>query len=371
MTTDSRDPQSGFSMVELTVAMLITIIISGAIYALIVSGSNSFRREPALSDRQQNARIALDMVSRDVLSAGQGTPPKLAWIQLFKRGLNGQGPNVAAAMPNGVRSDYLQLIGNDGSCPDLAVCDMGGVSMTTQVAVPGCYGLPGLVLAWDNDGHSSVLFGCSPGKGVTGGDKKCEGVGSDNDNRNGHVVFPTGKDSMNPPGGKLTDPYPCPAGETCEEWGPPTGISPVVLVRYELRVDADNVPNLWRSPFGGEDLTGMDDGKCQGGDGELGTGWEMVARGIEDFQVRYMSQAEYAGSQTWADEPPDTEEDDWGSLVRQVEITMDARTVGQAQLTGESTKNTVTAVRGRLQTVITPRSSLAKLAVASPDPLYR
>jgi prepilin-type N-terminal cleavage/methylation domain-containing protein len=380
MRTESRDPQAGFSMVELTVAMLITLIVSGAIYALIVSGGNSFRREPALTDRQQNARVALDMVSRDVLSAGQGTPPKLAWIQLFRRGLNAAGPNVSYAMPNGERSDILQLIGNDGSCPDMTVCAMKGASMTTQSRLPSCFGMPGLVLAWDDKGHDAVLFGCVPGKG-TNNASHCDGGNENNpDNSpNGHVVYPKGQSDFNPPGGKITDPMPCvdaggsPANN-CPEWEP-TGISPVVVVRYEIRVDSDNVPNLWRSPFAGQDVSAaLEKGQCKSDDPGLGDGWEMIARGIEDFQIRYMSQSDYEADpagDTWLDEPPITVDNDYGTIVRQVELTLHARTVGENRLQGEGTKNGVTAVRGQVRTVVTPRAALLALSLASPEPKYK
>ena len=56
--------------------------------------------------------------------------------------------------------------------------------------------------------------------------------------------------------------------------------------------------------------------------------------------------------------------------MREVQITLYSRTVGENRLAGESTKNGVTAVRGQVSTVVTPRSALLKLASASPAPLY-
>jgi len=40
-----RRPEDGFSLVELMVAMTVTLIVSAAIYGLLTSGSNAFRRE--------------------------------------------------------------------------------------------------------------------------------------------------------------------------------------------------------------------------------------------------------------------------------------------------------------------------------------
>ena len=74
--------ERGFSLVELMVAMTVTLIVSGAIYGLLTSGGNAFRREPELADRQQNIRTAMDLVSRDVFNAGAALP---TFAQAFTR----------------------------------------------------------------------------------------------------------------------------------------------------------------------------------------------------------------------------------------------------------------------------------------------
>ena len=78
MTRNAR----GFSLVELMVAMTVTLIVSGAIYGLLTSGSNAFRREPEIADRQQNIRAAMDLIARDVFSAGAALP---TFAQVFTR----------------------------------------------------------------------------------------------------------------------------------------------------------------------------------------------------------------------------------------------------------------------------------------------
>ena len=66
--------EDGFSLVELLVALTVTLIVSGAIYGLLTSGSAAFRREPELADRQQNIRVAMDVLARDVFNAGAALP---------------------------------------------------------------------------------------------------------------------------------------------------------------------------------------------------------------------------------------------------------------------------------------------------------
>ena len=48
--------QSGFSLLEMLVAITITMIIMGSVYGLMTQSQSSFAREPMLADRQQQAR---------------------------------------------------------------------------------------------------------------------------------------------------------------------------------------------------------------------------------------------------------------------------------------------------------------------------
>ena len=101
--------QKGFSMVELVVAMTVTLIVSSAIYGLLTAGGNAFRREPEVADRQQNIRAAMDFISRDTFTAGAALPP---FSQVFTRtdpvgctgGLNGCG--MAGATPCWIRAAW-------------------------------------------------------------------------------------------------------------------------------------------------------------------------------------------------------------------------------------------------------------------------
>ena len=75
--------EAGFSMVELLVAMVMTLMVSGAIFGLLTGGQNAFRREPEMTDRQQNIRISMDLINRDGAGAGAGMVP---FVQAFTNG---------------------------------------------------------------------------------------------------------------------------------------------------------------------------------------------------------------------------------------------------------------------------------------------
>ncbi len=64
--------ERGFSLLELMIAMVIFIIISGAIFGLMQLGNYDRNRASRRSDVLKNARVAIHMVGRDVLNAGLG-----------------------------------------------------------------------------------------------------------------------------------------------------------------------------------------------------------------------------------------------------------------------------------------------------------
>ena len=67
---------SGFTLIEVMVSMMITLIVMSAVFGLLSRGQSTFQREPEIADMQQSARAALDIVTRDALQAGAGLPPE-------------------------------------------------------------------------------------------------------------------------------------------------------------------------------------------------------------------------------------------------------------------------------------------------------
>ena len=174
--------QDGFSLVELLVALTVTLIVSGAIYGLLTSGSAAFRREPELADRQQNIRVAMDVVARDVFNAGAAMP---TFSQVFTlndgvggsctggQGLNGCGGSgalgtaAAGARAPGdggdpsANTDVIELLTIDETCPFQSICvHPGSIGLAgtyaSQQRVPACLPLPGLVLLANNDSSAFI-----------------------------------------------------------------------------------------------------------------------------------------------------------------------------------------------------------------------
>jgi prepilin-type N-terminal cleavage/methylation domain-containing protein len=62
--------QSGFSLAELMVAMVLGIILIGAVYNTYMAQTRSYNVQEQVAEMQQTARVAMDMILRDVRMAG-------------------------------------------------------------------------------------------------------------------------------------------------------------------------------------------------------------------------------------------------------------------------------------------------------------
>jgi prepilin-type N-terminal cleavage/methylation domain-containing protein len=326
--------QKGYSLLELMIAMTVTLIITGAVFKLVSAGNNAFRREPQLSDRQQNIRTALDLVAQDLFKAGYGVPQ---FAQVFTNGLDGDGPMGSG----GDETDILEMF-MASECPPVRVCPVSGQagkSVTTLETFSSCYRFPSLVILADQY-KWGLRWAKAPGKGESG--TKCDEA--DPGTKGGHVVFPPGQAPLvNPTNGfGGWDPEYMMVGQA---------------IRYRINPGADGEPNLERSAAGGQP------------DPDGNSTWEIIARGVEDMQV------EYENGTGWHDEPgaitcgtcaPPTAAD-LDQIVRRVRVRFSARTTGGGRLEGETTSAVGDSVRGQLVTEVAPRAAQATLSMARGD----
>jgi type IV pilus assembly protein PilW len=71
----SRAPGSsgradGFSLVELLIAMAVGLVVLGAMYSVFTIQNKTFSNQEQIVEMQQNARAAMDMMSREIRMAG-------------------------------------------------------------------------------------------------------------------------------------------------------------------------------------------------------------------------------------------------------------------------------------------------------------
>lgn len=375
--------ERGFSLIELLVAMVVTLLIAGGIFGLLYDSNRTFGREPAVSEQQQNARIALSLIEADLISAGAGAGPL---TQVFTDGLNNLATDstgtaspvsvINALAGAGGRSDALEVRTAVNECPTLQLCDplTGGVA-TLFERIPACMRMPGLVVITDNKGHSYTRWACGSGAAPpTGTLGTCST--SPTPNINGRVAFPSGDGGT----GCTAPGVDCNAGngvDTAPNLDTDTAfLSAINKVRYEVRAAGDGVPSLWRSPSGGTAGTQDTTSSCYPTNLVNGSDWQLVARGIEDLQVRYRNSnsapdtwSETPGpvacsgapgaSPQWCTTPTDAE---YRTIVREVEVRLSTRVVTPHHLEGEAqVAGVATARRAEVRTVIAPRAAIMSL----------
>lgn len=112
-----RHPHKGFSLVELMVAITIALIIVGAIGYFYLGTRQAYRSTDNLSQLQENQRVALDVIARDIRMAGYvgcvniagsqinviaNSPPSVTpstMAQIYKNGAGWTNPTTIARVP--------------------------------------------------------------------------------------------------------------------------------------------------------------------------------------------------------------------------------------------------------------------------------
>jgi prepilin-type N-terminal cleavage/methylation domain-containing protein len=385
---------SGFSLIELMVAMVVTLIVTGAIYGLLTGGQNAFRREPELSDRQQNIRAAMDLIMRDIASAGSGMPP---FMQTFTTNLDGDtglgactddsGAGVPCPMgSSGKKADELEIMANPNASLPQALCSYPGANSSAADLVASLSNMKAgsvvFVLMSDGTWTMANITATSPNGNNSGADNCLAG------NNHFHFGFNSGnadKTGLNSAGGLCgknnsgadwikdangncvgcTDVV----GTSCCMTTPcnPTQIITGEMIRYRIRYDSAGVPNLERfSSALADNLAG---GKPV---------FQVIARGIDDLQVEYTPACDPAAVPpipcVEQDNAPvvDRATPDYGTLTQSVKVTLSARSEAQ-NVAGEQlpAANAVAAgqraaLRGQLTSTGSPRAALTQLSVLPP-----
>ena len=70
--------EEGFSLIELTIAAMLTVGLVGAVFSLLNRNQQIFINETGVSDLNQNMRTVVDLITRDVQSAGMGLASRVS-----------------------------------------------------------------------------------------------------------------------------------------------------------------------------------------------------------------------------------------------------------------------------------------------------
>ena len=101
--TKPRNPK-GMTLAELLIAMAMAIIVIGGIYVLLVQTNRASVGQSYAAEMQQNARIAMELMTREILMAGYDpTNPKYL-----------KNSNIARPMPKVAMT-------SDKACPRMRI----------------------------------------------------------------------------------------------------------------------------------------------------------------------------------------------------------------------------------------------------------
>ena len=127
----ARPPQQGFSLVELMVAMTIGFIVVAAVGYVYLSSRQSFRLTDSMSRMQENGRLAIETLARDVRMAGYVGCGNLKNATI----------NTIANAPVPVMSMATAITGEDSGA---AVANYAGTTITRAagdtISVMGAFG---------------------------------------------------------------------------------------------------------------------------------------------------------------------------------------------------------------------------------------
>lgn len=152
----------GFTLVELMVSMLLGLVIIGGATAVIIANRQSYRTNEGLSQLQESARSAFELMARDIRQAG-----------VTGCDSNGRVANVVRTDPVEWWQDWVGMRGFDGDDVDGAVAF--GTDARTRVAGTHSLLLQGLdgnaiAVATHTTGSPGVFRLNTPATNIAAGD---------------------------------------------------------------------------------------------------------------------------------------------------------------------------------------------------------
>ncbi|MGO4222063.1 PilW family protein [Lysobacter sp. TAF61] len=169
--------QGGFSLIEVLISLVLGLLVLGAAIAIFLTNQKTYRATESLGRIQENARIAFELMARDVREAagnpcgkdlpvanilngatGQASP----WWMKWERGLVGYNDGALAGSAKG--TDAIEFLASSGSTATLTETDArrGPSSAPGQFKVhTGAHGLRGgdIVLVCDYTQVSILQLG--------------------------------------------------------------------------------------------------------------------------------------------------------------------------------------------------------------------
>lgn len=294
-------PERGFTLIEVLIALLITMIVMASVYGLLSRSQKSFDRESQVAEMQLSTRAGVQMITRDLSMAGYKTPPVAAvqWndgggIEPDEVTIVYADPDIPVSMP--VQCGTAGEGGGGGPCKTIGQSSTLNLDPTTMDPSPpdptNAYA-EGMVLTAIETGdcNDDGLIGMVPFT-LTQPPTKTSAGGNDVINVN-HNPGNAGSE-LNPPGG-----FNSAVREDC-----------AVVGKYRIISYRVSPP----PPVGNPTLERRDLSES--------TDWVAVAHNIENLQVRYG----VGNANNVVDVPGPPVADDTMTWINRVAISLTGRT---------------------------------------------
>ncbi len=255
--------QSGFSLLEMILAMSITIGLTAVVFNFLKQGQETASVESGKSDLNQNFRAAMDLISRDIQAAGAGIPRFLGPVLGKDGGTDVNGLPVKDANGNNLPDSIMVVYGNSAAAPARVNSVIASSSTTINAVNDG----PAIGFT---SGSSYILFtpytpGSSAGSGNITDFAEFEIFRLDTATYNSTtgiwslVPAPTGAGNFNP-----------------SNW-----------TNYAHTLEFPTYGNLMVTPLDETIQYTVDKDAKTLQRNRSGSGWVDVARGITDIQIQY------------------------------------------------------------------------------------
>ncbi len=132
---------AGFSLIELLIGLVLSTIIAVVLYELLTTQNRTYSVQDDIAEMQQNLRVAIERVSRDVMTAGLAKPP---WSSI-----NGADASSWYSSASGYPSLGLTTIAT-GQSINMVGCFEGTVAYLNAAAAAGSTSLTLTAAAGDS-----------------------------------------------------------------------------------------------------------------------------------------------------------------------------------------------------------------------------
>ncbi|MCK5244375.1 MAG: PilW family protein [Desulfobacterales bacterium] len=270
------DGTRGFTLIELLISMALSGIVMSAIYTLFISQNRSYSIQEQVSEMQQNARVAMDRIVRDVRMAGYGVMNSEAFLIGSVDSVYDEDDFQTNNDPNRLDADGIMI--RRAASPPLGIITHSGT--TLSVCSPSNFKKDDILTITAGNNYQAIqvsqiadtsAFPC-PARCASG---KCD-----------KINFSPGQSAYNNPGG-------------LDDWASKGTVALFAETAYFIDVKSDGSPVLKRSINGQPAQT--------------------LAENIEDLQIAY----QLSGDATWYDTLSPTQQ---VQDIRSVRINVLART---------------------------------------------